>query len=382
MILTRKFIFIIIGLLVFFAFRFEFNLNSNQVFAETEKEKLEQVQEDISVYEAEIQKLRGEANTLSNQIAQFNAQINLTYLRISQTEEKIRQLGGRIDQLETSLQGLTKAFNHRAVRTFKMARLNQPYLMILTSDDLSDAVSSFHYIKKIQESDRDLITRLEQAQGIYTAEKTDQEHLQKELLEHEKVLSAQKSAKDSLLEQTKANEGRYQELLAQALAEKAALEKAVATGIEVGPVSRGDIIGLVGNSGYPGCSTGKHLHLEIRKNGSWVNPASFFESRSMKDEQNGGAMITLGNGNWPWPIQDTIRLTQHYGNTPYSWRYSYSGGVHTGIDMVSTTSDVLRAPADGTLYKSTQSCGANSSPINIVYIDHGDDLLSFYLHVQ
>ncbi|UOF94477.1 MAG: M23 family metallopeptidase [Bacteroides sp.] len=38
-------------------------------------------------------------------------------------------------------------------------------------------------------------------------------------------------------------------------------------------VNRGDIIGLVGNSGL---STGSHLHYEVYKNGKNVDPALFF----------------------------------------------------------------------------------------------------------
>ncbi|MFH1971171.1 MAG: hypothetical protein ABIJ05_02175, partial [Patescibacteria group bacterium] len=135
------------------------------------------------------------------------------------------------------------------------------------------------------------------------------------------------------------------------------------------------------NTGYPGCSTGKHLHFELRRNNSWFDPSSQLQSKSVQDDQNGGNMVTVGSGGWPWPVEDTVRITQFYGSTPYSWRYIYSGGIHTGLDLVSTTSDVIRASEDGEMYKSSQLCGG-SSVINIVYIEHGGGLISFYLHVQ
>ena len=335
----------------------------------------------IDCYEKELGRLSAQSKTLSNQIAQFDAQIRLTTLKISQTEEKIALLGGRIDQLETSLDALSNAFSSRAVETYKMARVGDSFLLLISAPDLTGAVSRFHYLQKIQKADRDLLSRLQAAQITYQGEKTDQETLQKELETQKANLDAQKRAKNALLAQTKNDEKSYQQLLAQALAEKAAIEKALVSGVEVGPIKRGDPIGLVGNSGYPGCSTGKHLHFEIRKNNAWVDPAPYLQNKSVKDEQNGGNMVAIGSGNWPWPIEDTVRLTQFYGHTPYSWRYTYSGGIHTGFDMVSTSSDVIRAPADGTLYKSAQSCGG-SSIINIVYIDHGSDTISFYLHVQ
>jgi peptidoglycan hydrolase CwlO-like protein len=337
------------------------------------------VNQKIKCYESVLGKLGDQSKTLSSQIASFDAQIKLTSLKIAQTQEQINLLSGRINQLEGSLGELELAFEQRAVETYKLSRVDDPMVMVLTASDLDEAVSRFFYLKKIQEADRDLLRRLETAQKNYEEEKTDQEELETQLSNQQKNLNSQKAAKNTLLAQTKNNEKQYQSLLAQALAEKAAIERALVSGRKVGPVKAGDSIALVGNSGYPGCSTGKHLHFEVRKNGVWTDPSPYLQSKSVLDE-DAGANRTIGSGSWQWPIADTVRLTQHYGKTPYSWRYSYSGGIHTGFDMVSTGSDIIKAPADGELFKSSERCG--NSTINIVYIDHGSDLLTFYLHVQ
>ena len=339
------------------------------------------INERIDCYQKELTKLSSQSKTLSNQIAQFDAQIRLTTLKIASTEEKIALLSGRIDRLEVSLDTLSLAFSSRVVETYKMARFEDPVLVLISSPDLKEAVTRFFYLKRIQDADRDLLERLQKTQTDYKVEKTDQEELQNELEKQKIDLNKQKASKNALLSQTKNNEKSYQQLLAQAYAEKAAIEAALVSGTKVGPVKRGDPIALVGNTGYPGCSTGKHLHFEVRRNNSWFDPASQLQSKSVQNDQNGGSMTGVGSGSWPWPIDDTIRITQFYGNTPYSWRYTYSGGIHTGIDMISTSSDVIRAPDDGQMYKSSQLCGG-SSVINIVYIEHTDGLISFYLHVQ
>jgi len=338
------------------------------------------VTERIVCYENNINKLKDSGKTLSSQISQFDAQIKLTSLKIAQTEEQIDLLSGRIDQIEGSLGSLTKAFNGRVVETYKMSRISDPLLLLISSDNLGEAFNRFSYLKKIQEGDRSLLNRLQNAQDTYKEQKLDQEDLQNQLETQQKQLNTQKLAKKTLLDQTKNDEKKYQNLLSQALAERAAIENALASGIKVGPVKTGDVIALVGNSGYPGCSTGKHLHFEIRKNNTWVDPSSYLQSKSVNDEEKGGT-ANIGSGSWPWPIQDTVRLTQYFGHTPWSWVYKYSGGIHTGLDMVSTSSDVIRAPADGNLFKSSQSCGG-SNTINIVYIEHTDGVISLYLHVQ
>lgn len=337
------------------------------------------INEKIDCLKKETEKLSSQSKTLSSQISQFDVQIKLTTLKVSQTEEKISLLSGRIDQLEGSLEALSKAFSERVVETYKMSKVNDPLFLLLSSPNLNEVFSRYSYLKKIQDADRDLLQRLQIAQDTYKDERLDQEDLQKELESQQKLLNNQKLAKKLLLDQTKNDEKKYQSLLNQALAEKAAVEKALISGTKVGPVKAGDPIALVGNSGYPSCSTGKHLHFEIRKNDSWTDPASYLQNKSISDEEKGGT-TNVGSGNWQWPLSDPIRMTQHYGHTPWSWRYSYSGGIHTGFDLNSSSSDVIRAPADGNLFKATESCG--SSKINIVYIEHPDNVISLYLHVQ
>ena len=131
--------------------------------------------------------LQGQANTLSNQVKQFDAQIKLTELKITQTQETIELLGGRIDQLENSLGDLSKAFSSRAVETYKMARFGDNFSFIVAAKDLSQAVFRDHYLKKVQEADRDLMSRLQKAQNSYKDQKVQSEELQKKLEEQKRL---------------------------------------------------------------------------------------------------------------------------------------------------------------------------------------------------
>jgi len=207
----------------------------------------------------------------------------------------------------------------------------------------------------------------------YAQQKNLVEDAKKKLEVQKKSLAVLREEKDNLLIQTKNNEAIYQKQLEQARLELAAIQAALAAATREGPVKTGDPIGLVGNSGYPSCSTGKHLHFEVRQGDSWVNAEGYL--KNMTDKWG----LNIGSGNWDWPIKGTIEVTQRYGKTDYSYVYKYSGGIHTGIDMVSDN-DVIKAVADGTLYSSTQKCG--SSDLNIKYIDHGSGLKTFYLHIQ
>jgi peptidoglycan hydrolase CwlO-like protein len=194
-----------------------------------EAKTIQEIQDEIKQYERELERLAGQAKTLSNQIAQFNAQIRLTTLKIAETQEKILLLGGRIDQLEVSLETLTKAFSSRASETYKMVRLGDPLIFLISAPDLSSVVSRYHYLQRIQEADRDLLIRLQQAQDVYGEEKEDQEDLQAQLEEQGRVLGAQKTAKANLLAVTENDESRYRQLLARAKAQLAAFSRFAAS---------------------------------------------------------------------------------------------------------------------------------------------------------
>ncbi len=183
----------------------------------------------IQEYQQQISKLQGQASTLKNQIAQFDAQIKLTTLKITQTQEQINMLGGRITQLGDSLASLTLAFNSRAIETYKLSKFEDNFIFILSADDMGEAVSRFHYLQKIQEEDRNLLKRLEEAQTTYEGQKADQETLQKQLKTQQASLNSQKIAKNSLLAITKNDEAKYQSLLAAANAQLSKFRNFVAS---------------------------------------------------------------------------------------------------------------------------------------------------------
>jgi hypothetical protein len=180
-----------------------------------------------SLCQTKVNESRNQANTLSNQIAQFNTQIKLTSLKISQTQSQIALLGGRIDQLGDSLASLTTAFSARAIETYRLSRFENNFIFILSASDLSSALSRIHYLEKIQEEDRSLLERLETAQTTYEGEKQSQEELEKTLKTQQANLNNQKTAKNNLLVATKNDEAKYQQLLNQAKTQLAAFQSFV-----------------------------------------------------------------------------------------------------------------------------------------------------------
>lgn len=357
-----------------------------RVVAQTQDQHIEELQR-------KIKELQSQENSLAKQISLLDSQIALTTLKVRNIEQAITTLSKEISELAVEIERLEELLTKRSLlvlrripATYKRQVASQ-FGLLLFSQNFSDFLSRIKYLSAVQEQDAELLFQLKATQNHFGQRKSvredkrqEQQDLQAQLEAENRQLASAKREKQTLLTETRSSEAVYQRLLAQALAEKQALERALVEGVKVGPVGQGDPVALVGNTGYPGCSTGPHLHFEVRKNNSWVDPSGYLASKTVFDEQS-NSNTTVGGGSWAWPLQDTIRLTQRFGQTPYSWRYAYSGGIHTGFDMVSSSGDVVRAPKEGTLYASSQPCGS-SSIIKIKYIDHGEGLLSFYLHVQ
>jgi len=377
-------------LLTIIGFSSFFFLNPKNSFAQDAR--LEELGKQIEEYQNQVKKLEAQANTLSNQVAQYDAQIRLTTLKIVQTEEKITLLGGRIDQLEQSLTALTNAFINRVAQTYKMSRVSEPYLVLALSPDLSKAVSSFHYLKRIQEADRDLLLRLERAQADYKGEKVDQEKLQNELEKQKQVLGTQKVAKATLLEQTRNDEKRYQQLLSVSRSEYEAIQ-AIISGkgeeIEVGKVPQGQRIASVIQG--PSCnSSGEHLHFIVRQDGGTQNPFSFLKPGINYENCSGGSCGSGDgdpfnpSGSWDWPVSPKIKFSQGYGST-WAVKNTWVGRIyqfHNGIDINSESSGEVRSVKSGTLYRGSYT-GYNGCRLRYVRVDHDDsDLDTFYLHIN
>ena len=367
------------------------SLNTS-ISAETQEEKMERLANEVEQYENEIKRLQSESNTLSNQIAQYDAQIRLTTLKITETEEKILLLGGRINLIQTSIDSLTEAFNTRAKKTYKMARVGQPFMMLVSATDLSEVISSFHYLRKIQEADQDLLERLDTTKIEYKEEKDEQEQLQIELERQKRALDSQKAVKANLLTVTKNDEKRYQSLLAAAKAEFEAIQAIIAgkgDEVEVGPVSEGEKIATV-IQGVSCNSSGAHLHFMVAESGSTHNPFNYLNG-SVSHENCSGSSCGSGDadpfnpsGSWNWPISSSIKFTQGYGHT-WAVANTWVGKIyqfHNGIDINNTGDSSVKAVKTGKLFRGSYT-GHNGCNLRYVRVDHDDgNLDTFYLHIN
>ncbi len=370
--------------------------------------------EEIQAIIDECARLVGESHqqvaTLNQQISVMDNQIKIAVLKISQTEAQIKilekeidVLSGKITRLNTSLDFLSKILLSRISENYKTKRVN-PLNLFFSSESYTDFISRYRYLQKAQLHDRQLLISMEQTRLSYDEQKALKEKAQADLanlniklVSQKKQLAVQMGDKKQLLDQTKGKEAEYQRILASARAEQETILKSMQESVlklaDGTKVEKGQQIALIGNTGYPCCSTGSHLHFMVTtgcqrddkgfvKGCSPVNPSDYLKNSSVAYQDKVVAMTYKGD--WDWPI-DNPEITQEYGMSYWARTGYYGGKPHNGIDMVNS-STIIKAPREGVLYRQSTSCGACNgkccATVNFVALDHGDGVYSWYWHVK
>lgn len=396
--LKKIFLFLVCVLLLFFFFS-----PNHSVLSVTEEEcEQKQGEDKIACLESLLGEVGTKKLTLQSEVDKFNTSIALTTAQITRTaaqinelEKEIAGLSTKIGRLDISLDQLSEILVKRIAETYKKGRIDS-LALLLSSNNFSEFVGRYKYLRVIQLHDRKLMVQMETVRTNYSDQRTVKEEKQEELeaarkkLDSQKVVLAQQKAdKERLLAITRNDERRFQTLLAQARAELIAI-KGILAGqgkeIEVGAVGEGQKIASL----IPGAScnsSGTHLHFMVAQGSDTHNPFSYL-SAGIDYEDCSGSSCGSGDGDsfnpsgsWGWPLNPPLKFTQGYGST-WAIQHTWVGNIyqfHNGIDIVSDSLDVKAVKA-GKLYQGIYEGGCN---LMYVRVDHDDsDLDTLYLHVN
>lgn len=326
------------------------------------QDEISQIEEKIKQNEAIVHELEHQAVTLEKKIRQYEIQIANTQNKIEATNLKIQKLSVEIDDAEQELERQKGILAESIRQLYKQGDVTT-IEMLASSDSYSDFVNQQEYMARMKIAIQDSANKVEDLKNKLEDDHKQQQSLKADLESQQTELSTQRNGQQQLLEETKGQEAKYQQLVEdlkqQQQAAEAALAAALASGsfkaAPVGPVTAGDVVGAVGNTGL---SSGPHLHLEVRLGGNITNPSPHIRHQ---------------------PV-DPVYVTQGFGAA----NPIYYSGYHPGIDYGPGNGRIY-AIDSGYLYRgcSNDILGTSNNAYGYVAIvDHGGGKMSIYAHMS
>ena len=197
----------------------------------------EDLNKQIDEYTQKLADLGKAKNSLVNQLKQIDYQSNLTQLKITQTERDVKTLESDIDKLTINIQNLdvdlnqlSSVFIYQIVQNYKLEK-RIPKFIIFAKNNFNDFLNQYKYAATVQKDSQNTLLKMETTRTNFDIQKTEKENKQIELEELKKKLAAQKDSlakqkesKNRLMDATKNDEKKYQQLLAEAQAQLNALK--------------------------------------------------------------------------------------------------------------------------------------------------------------
>ena len=219
--------------LVFSIFILFFFANSSLIFSD----EMTDLQNQIDQYSQKLTELGKSKNSLANQINILDSQMQLTLLKITQTQNSIKTLESdiadltvKIDNLDVSLNQLTAVYINQITQNYKLQKKLQPLSNIFLSGGFNNFLEQYKYISVLQKKSQDTMVSMETVRTNFDLQKeeknkkqTELEDLKTKLASQQISLNKQKNSKNVLLESTKNDEKKYQQLLAEAQSQLSAL---------------------------------------------------------------------------------------------------------------------------------------------------------------
>jgi len=347
------------------------------------QQKMREAQEKAAQKKKEAEELQAIVAKLDADITATQAKINSTQSQIEKTQKEIQDTEAQIAQKEKELK--TEQENQNETIRVIYETVNKSTLEILASaEDISEVIKYGDYLEGLENQIEDTIAKIEKIKNELNSQKsalekkkTDLENYKNQQEAYRNSLAAEEKNKSEVLQWTRQEVVNYQNEVAAALKDIAAINATLArldTGgggsncggsgflvSEGAVVKRGQQIGWQGNSGF---STGSHLHFGVYNGGAAQNPRNYL----------GGAL------SWPLP---SPRVTQEFGCTDFAQcgnpNGPYRGGPHPGIDLSSYYLAPVLAAEDGVVISTTRSCSGYG---NHIYILGNSGLITLYAHLD
>jgi murein DD-endopeptidase MepM/ murein hydrolase activator NlpD len=355
-------------------------LNAIQDSLNRELNRFDVLKRQIKEAEAKIEPIRAEVKNLEDQIKLFNDQISVTKEKIVNIELKIaeRQLDMRDTLMEIKKSEIELGAQKQVVMDYIQLMYHQEehvldwgdgtsstLKLLLADRSVSENLMGSEYLKVMEQTGRQVFYEVELKQGILKAQQetlqAEQDQLQllyASLADEKRSLEEGRLAKKDLLESTKGEEAKYQDLLEESIRQQ--LESAIA------------IENLKDND----VSIEKKLkELEENLQNAEQGNLPGLTPETVQPEtpsQPESAVPEISKSVFEWPVPPLAITTKfHDSSYPKKW------GIHNAIDIRAGMQTPILAPANGYVVEAKD----NGNGYSYIILAHKNNLITVYGHV-
>ena len=315
------------------------SLQFNCVMAVSQKD-LDNVNSQIDDKKDELEDVQNEKSETMSEVENLTTQISSYQSEIADLDSKIEELNSKIEESQKKLDEAQEKYNkNKELSEQRLITMQESgdttYLdFILSSDSITDMISSYYLATELAEADIELLDNLEKEKSQVEAAKAELENNKSQLDNAKKT----KESKSSQLQVLKNEKNTH-------VAELSQEEKEIQAQIDE----------LVAHE------------ASIKK--------QIEDMKAAYDKNNSGGNYSGGTSSFGfgWPVANHS-IGTGYGAAGSWW----SSGYHTGVDFPVGTGTPVYAVGDGQVFDT----GYNSAYGNFVEIYHGNNVYSFYAHAS
>lgn len=329
-----------------------------------EKKKQQDMENNLDDIQNTLDKLETMKNDMNEYIKTMDSKLEEITAKIVDLNDKATAKQTEIDEINVKLaaqeEDIQSQYESMKLRIRFMYENGQTQYMemMLGSGSLGDFLNKAEYISELTTYDRNMLDKMRETK--------------KQIEETKASLQTEKDNLQTLLEEASAEQDSMEKLVEAKRVQLAATQQEISDAESEAEAMKADI------------GDQKQLIAAMEEANRKLNEEKERRRQEELNRQNNANNNNSNNnnnnsssGSFVWPCPSSRRITSDYGLRGDPFGNSSSSEFHKGIDIGAPVGTPIVATASGVVAWATRSSSAG----NWVVINHGDNLISVYMHM-